>query len=395
MLRQLIAKEILTNLLSWRVSFAFFILLPLVVISTYVLCNDYAQRQRDYDAKVALHKQAAGTDRIKVDRPPSPLMAIIGGATITTGDTVHLSYYDAPRIKGGFDQTPIFYIFQRTDYVFIIGIVMSLLALLFSYDAISGEREHGTLRLGYLSAFFPTTTALILVILVFAEHPSVQLTATDWWVLLFVLLIAWIYLAIFFSLGVFISATSPTTGHSAMRCLFIWLLFVLIIPNIAPHIARRFSPTPSVQEMERKYDKIVADTAENRHKDHVAASKRLSNTKPVEKDEFQRIQGRIEHKILDIEHFHLTRQRDACRQIANVYDNQLQRQIRLSKFLSSCSPYAVFTDFATTLTNTNGESQLDVVCDSVSQHGCVCCRPDDGGVGCRFEYRAMGILGRI
>jgi len=376
MIRQLTAKEILTNLLSWRLSFAFFILLPLVVISVYVLCNDYAQRQRDYDEKVALHKQAAATESIRVDRPPSPLMALIGGATVTTGNTIHLLYYDAPRIEGGFDHTPIFYIFSRTDYVFIIGVVMSLLALLFSYDAISGERERGTLRLvlsnavprdivlvskwlgGYLSAFFPTATALLLGIFVFTRYPSIKLTATDWWVLLLLLLTAWIYLAIFFSLGVFISATSPTTGNSAIRCLFLWLLIVLIIPNVAPHIARRFVPIPSVQEMERKYDRIVADTAEKRYKDHVAANERLGNTKPVGQDEAKRISRRVRKSIVEIDHFHLTRKRDALRQIANTYNNRLQRQIRLSKILSSCSPYAVFTNVATTLANTGGSSQM-------------------------------------
>jgi len=376
MIRQLIAKEILTNLLSWRVSFAFFILLPLVVISVYVLCNDYAQRQKDYDAKVALHKQAAASESIRLDSPHSPLMALIGGTTITAGNTAHLLYFDAPRIKGGFDHTPIFYIFPRTDYVFIIGIVISLLALLFSYDAISGEREHGTLRLvlsnavprdvvlfskwvgGYLSAFFPTTTALLLGILVFAQHPSVELNATDWWVLFLLLLTAWVYLAIFFSLGVFISATSPTTGNSAMRCLFLWLLFVLIIPNTAPHIARRFAPVPSAQEMERKYDKIVADTAENRMKDHVAANERLGNTKPVGQDEAERILRRVRRSIVEVDHFHLTRLRDVLRQISNTYNNRLQRQVRLSKILSSCSPYAVFTNVATTLANTDGESQM-------------------------------------
>jgi hypothetical protein len=118
MIRQLIAKEMLINLHSLRLSFAFFVLVPLIVISTYVLCNDYAQRKSDYDAKVSLHKQAAATDRIRIDRPPQPLMVISGGATVTTGDTVYLSYYDAPRVKGGFDHTPIFYIFPRTDYEF-------------------------------------------------------------------------------------------------------------------------------------------------------------------------------------------------------------------------------------------------------------------------------------
>jgi ABC-type transport system involved in multi-copper enzyme maturation permease subunit len=384
MIRRLIIKEILTNLLSLRLSFAFLILLPLVSVSVYVLCSDYAQRQKDYDAKVDLHRQAAATDRVRVDRPLSPLMALIGGATVTTGNTIHLSYYDAPRIKGGFDHTPIFYIFSRTDYVFIIGIVMSLLALLFSYDAVAGEHERGTLRLvlsnavprdivllskwvgGYLSAFFPTTIALLLGIIVFAGHPSIELSVTDWWAIVFVLLTAWVYLAVFFSLGVFISAISPTMGNAAMRCLFIWLLFVLIIPNAAPHIARRFAPTPSIQEMERKYDRIVADIAENRHEDHVVASKQVSNTKKplrniswnsAEYEEFQRIHWRIHCKILDIEHLHLTQQRYALRRIANVYESQLQKQTRLAKILSFFSPYAVFTDVATTLANTNGESQ--------------------------------------
>ena len=79
-------------------------------------------------------------------------MALVGGVTVTTGNTVHLSYYDAPRIKGGFDHTPIFYIFPHTDYLFIVGIVMSLLALMFSYDAISGERERGSVMGTFQSA---------------------------------------------------------------------------------------------------------------------------------------------------------------------------------------------------------------------------------------------------
>jgi len=376
MIRRLIAKEILMNLLSLRLTFAFLILIPLVIISVYVLCNDYAQRKEDYDAKVSLHAKTAYTDTITVDRPPSPLMALAGGATVATGNTVQLSYYDAPHIKGGFDHTPIYYIFLRTDYIFIIGVVMSLLALLFSYDAISGEREHGTLRLvmsnsvprdvvllskwmgGYLSALLPSMTALLLGILVFALHPSVGVTATDWWVIFLLLTLACVYLAIFFSLGVLISVISSTTGSAAMRCLFVWLLFVLIIPNIAPHVARRFAPTPSIQEMERQYDKILADTAEKRHNEHVEWSERLSNTDPVTRDQFIRILTRIRKKIEEIEYSHLTKQRDVFRQMANDYNNMLRRQIRLGRIMSACSPYAVFSDVSATLANTNGESQI-------------------------------------
>ncbi len=376
MMRRLIAKELLANLLSLRLSFAFLILVPLVIVSVYILCNDYAQRKRDYDAKVPLHIQTAHTSIITVDRPPTPLMALVGGSTVTTGNTVRLSYHDAPRIKGGFDHTPIYYIFLRTDYVFIIGIVMSLLALIFSYDSISGEREHGTLRLvmsnsvprdvvllskwigGYLSALFPAMIALLLGIIVFTLHPAVALTTTDWWVIFLLLVIACIYLGIFFSLGVLISVVSPTTGNAATRCLFVWLLFVLIIPNMAPHIARRFVPTPPIQEMERQYDRILAEIAEKRNADHRKWSPRLSNTEPVTWDEFIRIRARVREKIEEIERFHLTEQRDTFRRMANNYSNTLQRQMRLGRILSACSPYAVFVGVATVLSSTDSESQL-------------------------------------
>ncbi len=377
MIRRLITKEILTNLLSLRLTFAFLILIPLVAISVYVLCNDYAQRKEDYDAKVSLHTGTAFTETITVDRPPQPMMALVGGVTVTTGNTVKLSFYDAPRIKGGFDHTPIFYIFPRTDYLFIIGVVMGLIALLFSYDAISGERERGTLRLimansvprdvvlfskwigGYLSALLPSMTALLLGILVFILHPAIHINSVDWWAVFLLLVSACIYLAVFFSLGVFISAISPTTGSAAMRCLFVWLLAVLIIPNVMPHIAGRVIPAPSRQEMEREYDKIVADTAAARRKEHDEAAKQLGNTEVVTRDEFDRILRRIRREIEDIEYRHLTRQRDVLRQLANAHGDRLKEQIRLTSLLSSLSPYAVFVDVATTLANTGGESQVN------------------------------------
>jgi hypothetical protein len=110
--------------------------------------------------------------------------------------------------------------------------------------------------------------------------------------------------------------------------------------------------------MERKYDKILADTAERRRNEHAEASERLSNKEPVTRDEFRQIQRRIDRKIEEIEYRHLTRQRDDFRQLANTYDNRLQKQIRLGRILSSCSPYAVLTSIAMTLANTSGGSQM-------------------------------------
>ena len=49
---------------------------------------------------------------------------------------------------------------SQVDWAFIIGYVLSLIALIFTFDAISSEREHGTLRLMLANAI-PRQTVLI------------------------------------------------------------------------------------------------------------------------------------------------------------------------------------------------------------------------------------------
>ena len=48
----------------------------------------------------------------------------------------------------------------KVDWAFIIGYVLSLIAILFTFDAVSGERERGTLRL-MLANPIPRHTVLI------------------------------------------------------------------------------------------------------------------------------------------------------------------------------------------------------------------------------------------
>ena len=48
----------------------------------------------------------------------------------------------------------------KIDWAFVIGYVLSLIALLFTFDSVAGEREHGTLRL-MLANPIPRHTVLI------------------------------------------------------------------------------------------------------------------------------------------------------------------------------------------------------------------------------------------
>ena len=92
-------------------------------------------------------------DTIKVSDPP--VFATDGEGNITLQGVWSLSYPDAnlqnknvgPKVS-------------QVDWAFIIGSILSLIALWFTFDAFSGERERGTLRL-MLANSIPRHTVLI------------------------------------------------------------------------------------------------------------------------------------------------------------------------------------------------------------------------------------------
>ena len=57
-------------------------------------------------------------------------------------------------------KNPLFQVFQSPDFAYVVRIIVSLLALLFVFDAVCGEKERGSLKL-LLSNSVPRDTILI------------------------------------------------------------------------------------------------------------------------------------------------------------------------------------------------------------------------------------------
>ena len=110
------------------------------------------------------------------------------------------------------------------DWVFIITYLFSFIPILFSFDALSGEREHGTLRLclanpisrslivvskflGILIALvLPFTFAFLLNIAILSTSAWIQFAPADWARLALVFLIVCCYACIFIAVGLMVSA---------------------------------------------------------------------------------------------------------------------------------------------------------------------------------------------
>jgi ABC-type transport system involved in multi-copper enzyme maturation permease subunit len=151
---------------------------------------------------------------------------------------------------------------------------MSLLAILFSYDAIAGERQNGTLRLviansisrtkvllgkfigGTISLIIPFILALLVGVLYISINPAIQWDGSAWAELALLTAASITFITLFYLLGLMVSSFSRHSFTSILNCLFLWILLILVIPNICPYISAQLYRVPSIKEIERKEGEI-------------------------------------------------------------------------------------------------------------------------------------------
>ncbi len=185
------------------------------------------------------------------------------------GNKIWVSHVFVPTLWDAkkYESNSLFFnLFSSIDIVFIFKGVLSLVALIFAYDGIVGERERGTLRLvlaypvrrgqlllaKYISAmvclFIPLLLCLFFAILLLIMAPSLSLSADEFLRLGGVVLASVAYLSVFYLIGLLISAAVRRTNTALILSIFVWGFLVLIYPNL---ILAEVVPQRDIQE--RRY----------------------------------------------------------------------------------------------------------------------------------------------
>ena len=285
MLKDIIKKEILETITSAKFVFTFLLCAILILLSVYTGVTTYRADQREYSAAVALNKknlesqpsyQALAGLGTKINKPPQVLGAIASGVDEAVGRVASVNIaYDPNLVDSKYESNPVFSVFGALDLTFIVKIVLSLFAILFTYDAIVGEKERGTLKLtlsnrvprdklilgkvigGFISLLIPLIIPLILSLLLLLVYPNISLSGEDWVRLLLMFLTFLLYLSVFFTLGLLVSARTSKSSTSFLVLLFIWVTFVTIIPKLSVMTAAQLNPIPSVHEITAKKDAFL------------------------------------------------------------------------------------------------------------------------------------------
>jgi ABC-type transport system involved in multi-copper enzyme maturation permease subunit len=377
MLKDIIKKEILETITSAKFVFTFLLCAILILLSVYTGITNYRSDLKEYSAAVALNKknlenqpsyQALAGLGTKIAKTPQVLGAISNGVSEAVGRvaTVNIAY-DPNLVDSKYESNPVFSVFGTLDLTFIVKIVLSLFAILFTYDAIVGEKERGTLKLtlsnrvprdrlilgkvigGYISLLIPLIIPLVLSLIMLLVFPNVSLAGDDWVRLLLMFLIFFLYLSVFFTLGLFVSARTNRSSTSFLVLLFIWVTFVMIIPKVAVMTAAGIRPIPSVHEITAKKDAFLQQIQGEYQLKAIAYIKE----NPIKKEENAKdYQERIRKWAEDIQQ-EATGKIDA-NNAALERDYQLRKssQERLAINLSRISPASALTFSTMSLSRT-------------------------------------------
>ena len=260
MFLMLLRREILAHLITFRFAVTVIACLLLVVITSLIRIDDYEQRLAGYNTARNANREELLSTRTysllmpKVNRLPNPLSIFNAGMENRLGDTLRIYYTNVPVLWDAQTHSAgnIFIDhFYRIDLVFIFQFVLSLLALLFAYDAIAGERETGTMRLtmshsvrrgGILAAKYLGAMACLIIPLIISftialiwmvSSGSIVFSGDDYLRIACVLLTSIIYLSTIYLIGLFISTSVHRTATALMLSLFVWVVLVLVYPSLS------------------------------------------------------------------------------------------------------------------------------------------------------------------
>ena len=177
----------------------------------------------------------------------------------------------------GFLRNPVPLLFPPLDLSLVVGIVVSLIALVFTYDLIVGDKENGTLMLtlansvprhsvlyakwlgsfiSFLSGFVPVS----LIVLLYMElHPGIALRTGDYLAILTIGLLSIVYAGGFFSLGLLVSCWCKDSRTSLLVLLMLWTALTLIVPGFSAYLGATVRAAPPPYEIEKQVRSVIRE----------------------------------------------------------------------------------------------------------------------------------------
>ena len=278
MLSLLIQKELKNILLSPKFTGTFLVCSLLILISVFIGINEYNNAVSQFEANKQIAQQNIteasnwGQVRNITHREPNPMQIFVSGLHFDVGRLSTISSFsDVKLTRSPYSDETLFAIFRFIDFAFIVQVVLSLFAILFTYDAINGERENGTLKLAFANSvsrahyLFAKFTGIwlgliiplfipILIGLLLVTAFGIPITPAEWGSIGGLIVLSVLYITFFIGIGILVSALTEKSSLSFLLLLVIWISGVLILPRMGVMAAGQLLEIESIAQLEAKQE---------------------------------------------------------------------------------------------------------------------------------------------
>ncbi|GMQ81885.1 MAG: hypothetical protein BMS9Abin05_1322 [Rhodothermia bacterium] len=283
MFKILVEKELKSILQSPKFVATFGVCSLLILLSVFIGIQEYHSSVDQYETATQLVDQsiAEATSFFGIEntvyRKPSPMQIFVSGVSFDVGRLSKIdSREDVKLERSSYMESPLFAVFRFVDFTFIVQVVLSLFAILFTFDAINGERESGTLKLAlsnpiprgqylfskFVGSWLGLTVPLMIPILIgvlLLMVLNVPMTGDDWAKLVSLIGVSILYFTFFIALSLLVSSLTRRSSVSFLVLLVVWIALVLIVPRGATMAAGQLVSVPTVAENESQKDRFRTD----------------------------------------------------------------------------------------------------------------------------------------
>lgn len=361
----IVAKELREILGTPRFAATFGVVSILILSAFYLGGRNYQTHREQYEAAGAedLRQMEGLTDWLQVRPsiylPPQPLESLVTGVANDVGRSVRVTGMGTLRASGSrYADDPVLATFRFLDLEFLFQVVLSLFAILFAFDLVSGEKERGTLRLAMSNAvprdtwilgklagaFLGLTVPLAIPILagcLVLVAMGIPMSGDEWLRLALVVVAGMLYVGVFLALSVLVSALTHRSSTSFLVLLVCWIMAVMIVPRSAVALAARSVDVTSFDEILSQRARLRAQLWEEDQKaiqDYLSGGEGEGDPEAMR----QRI-GRFNEFFQELNDERTRKLEELGARLSEERSNRQAVQERLAFALARISPAAAFS----------------------------------------------------
>jgi ABC-type transport system involved in multi-copper enzyme maturation permease subunit len=286
-------KDFLLNIFSARFIIGVMLCLILIPFTIRVSIDEYKSQLRIYAIDKEKSEKELKAIRVysglkpELIKYPEPLGILYKGINQNVGNKVKIYLQEYPLFPTGHASTrdnPLLNAFFSLDFITVLSLVLSLLALVFSYDLITREHEEGTLRLifsnyngripfligkitGVLLSLLPILVfCFLLSALLIVLSPDIKLQVSDWIRVAILFILSILYILVFVLMGTIISAFVKRSSTAIVLSMLCWIWFVFLWPVSGSYLSRSIVKTDlydnvrsSLDDLDNEYGKLEGE----------------------------------------------------------------------------------------------------------------------------------------